>query len=288
MKDRKDNGFTLAELLIVVAIIGVLVAISIPIFTNKLEVSREATDLANVRSAYAKVMIAANNEDHHSMNEDGVIYNNGRWYINVNLHQEVVGWQTPDDIIIGGVSPKDTKQWQGEPTPGGICTISYSKTYGAGFAWEYNFAPILTDVTYNGSSILSLFKEAKYPMIESSGGSGKDLTQDIKHMLGMHDTDSFAYKILPRKNESDTYELYVSTERNLNANTGKKNEKSYANITVTGYVYKINPDGSSKLIKKGTTQKIQTYTNTQGQEKMDVYGDQYTNTADSSIAYKWN
>ena len=53
---NENDGFTLAELLIVVAIIGVLVAISIPIFSSQLEKSREATDLANVRSAYAKIM----------------------------------------------------------------------------------------------------------------------------------------------------------------------------------------------------------------------------------------
>ncbi len=50
---RKTNGFTLAELLIVVAIIAVLVAISIPIFTSQLEKARQATDKANARSAYA-------------------------------------------------------------------------------------------------------------------------------------------------------------------------------------------------------------------------------------------
>lgn len=53
---NKCNGFTLAELLIVVAIIGVLVAVSMPIFSQQLEKSREATDLANVRSAYAELM----------------------------------------------------------------------------------------------------------------------------------------------------------------------------------------------------------------------------------------
>lgn len=65
--DKK--GFTLAELLIVVAIIGVLVAISIPIFTSQLEKSREATDAANLRSAYAEVMAAGLGEDtaHYSM-----------------------------------------------------------------------------------------------------------------------------------------------------------------------------------------------------------------------------
>ncbi|MBQ9327990.1 MAG: type II secretion system protein [Solobacterium sp.] len=54
MKKNNKKGFTLAELLIVVAIIGVLVAISIPIFTSQLEKSREAVDLANIRAAYAE------------------------------------------------------------------------------------------------------------------------------------------------------------------------------------------------------------------------------------------
>ncbi len=53
MKKNNKKGFTLAELLIVVAIITVLVAIAIPVFTNQLERSKEATDLANIRSAYA-------------------------------------------------------------------------------------------------------------------------------------------------------------------------------------------------------------------------------------------
>ena len=54
------KGFTLAELLIVVAIIAVLVAVAIPIFGSQLEKSREAADLANVRAAYAEVLTEAN------------------------------------------------------------------------------------------------------------------------------------------------------------------------------------------------------------------------------------
>lgn len=55
-KKNNKKGFTLAELLIVVAIIAVLVAIAIPIFTKQLEKSRESTDISNVRSAAAEVV----------------------------------------------------------------------------------------------------------------------------------------------------------------------------------------------------------------------------------------
>ena len=46
-----------------VAIIGVLVAISIPIFTSQLEKAKEATDAANIRAAYAEVSTEALTND---------------------------------------------------------------------------------------------------------------------------------------------------------------------------------------------------------------------------------
>ncbi len=56
MKKNNNKGFTLAELLIVVAIIAVLTAIAIPVFTSQLERSREATDKSNIRAAYAEAV----------------------------------------------------------------------------------------------------------------------------------------------------------------------------------------------------------------------------------------
>ena len=57
MKKNNKKGFTLAELLIVVAIIAVLTAIAIPVFTSQLEKSREATDASNIRAAYAEIAV---------------------------------------------------------------------------------------------------------------------------------------------------------------------------------------------------------------------------------------
>lgn len=53
MNHKKQRGFTLAELLIVTAIIAVLVAVSIPIFTKNLQRAKESVDMANMRGAKA-------------------------------------------------------------------------------------------------------------------------------------------------------------------------------------------------------------------------------------------
>lgn len=55
-KLKKQGGFTLVEMLIVVAIIAILVAVAIPIITVSLQKTQHATDLANERSAKMEIM----------------------------------------------------------------------------------------------------------------------------------------------------------------------------------------------------------------------------------------
>lgn len=54
---KNEKGFTLMEMLIVVAIIAVLVAIAIPTFTSSLNKAKAATDAANIRAGYASTMM---------------------------------------------------------------------------------------------------------------------------------------------------------------------------------------------------------------------------------------
>lgn len=59
MKVKNKQGFTLAELLIVMAIIVVLAAVAIPTFGRQLETSRETGDMENIRNAYTDALSLA-------------------------------------------------------------------------------------------------------------------------------------------------------------------------------------------------------------------------------------
>ena len=141
---NKRNGFTLAELLIVVAIIGVLVAVSIPVFSQQLEKSREATDLANVRAKYAEVMAEAMGAK--------TAYPISK---SVDLKQRQNDWQAYDPVTIGGIthykSQGNTEHWIGVPGPGGTCTISYTPSdKGIVFEWAGgSAADTVTRVNFN-------------------------------------------------------------------------------------------------------------------------------------------
>lgn len=115
------------EMLIVIALIAVLIAIAIPVFASQLEKSREATDLANVRAAYAQVSTEAQ-------------LGNFEATVTVDLKQKQADWQSVDPVNIGGIvhykNQGDTDNWKGVASPNGTCVVSYSADHGIIFTWN--------------------------------------------------------------------------------------------------------------------------------------------------------
>ena len=137
---RIRNGFTLMEMLIVIAIIAVLIAIAIPVFASQLEKSREAADLANVRSAYAQVSAE-------------VLLGDPEVTVTVDLKQKQADWQSLDPVNIGGIvhykKQGDTDNWKGVAAPNGTCVVSYNEDYGIILTWSGKAAPTTPEYPFN-------------------------------------------------------------------------------------------------------------------------------------------
>ena len=145
---RIRNGFTLMEMLIVIAIIAILIAMAIPTFASQLEKVRESADLANVRSAYAQVSAEA-------------LLGDPETTVTVELKQKQADWQSMDPVNIGGIvhykSQGDTDNWKGVASPNGTCVVSYNEDYGIILTWSGKAAPTTPKYPFN-TSVTDFFR----------------------------------------------------------------------------------------------------------------------------------
>jgi len=97
MRNNSKKGFSLSEMLIVIAIIAILIVILIPYYFNQIEKSKEATDLSNLRNAVTQVVQAATLENPNA--GTGVSYDRvtSCYSITVYSVQEKIKWQTNDN-----------------------------------------------------------------------------------------------------------------------------------------------------------------------------------------------
>lgn len=96
---EEKGGFTLAELLVVVAIILVLVAIAVPVFTANLQQAQQATQEANI-SNVKSVATAAYFEAESATKGSGSTAITGTWY--VDKDKNVVKKDTKPDGAVAG------------------------------------------------------------------------------------------------------------------------------------------------------------------------------------------
>mgnify|MGYP001629440847 CR=1 FL=1 len=262
MKQNK-NGFTLMEMLIVIAIIAVLIAVAIPVFASQLEKAREATDLANVRSAYAQVSTEA-------------LLGDSETTVTVNLKQKQADWQSLDPVNIGGIvhykDQGDTENWKGVAAPNGTCVVSYKENYGIILNWSgkadpsiskypfdttvTDFFPLLYDTEFwkNGSigtntnfefdsrcpdsqyvpSIITEIKKLNNSLLQQDDctwaylGDGRDRHEADRYLFWTSlDTDKVgAGNKIPVIIQTGDGKYYVSETK-----TGKRNGKDYVTIS---------------------------------------------------------
>ena len=113
---------------------AVLVAISIPIFTSQLEKSREATDAANIRAAYAAIQAAALMQDTEAelkkTETTDIKYSvtgaegSLQYKATVDMKQKQANWQSGAQDI-GGISLNET-----EANSTGVATVTYTQADG--------------------------------------------------------------------------------------------------------------------------------------------------------------
>lgn len=284
MGNKERNGFTLAELLVVVAIIGVLVGVSIPVFSGQLEKAREATDLANVRAAYAEVMSDAATETKTA----GSTYDEttNRYTKTVKLKQKKTGWTTANPTV-AGITPADKIHWQGEVLGDGDCTVYFEpKNQSVTLLWSGYSVKINYQWIQSGGrlSLSSRLSSQKWPaslipnMIDVKANSGQSLvigklTEDGSPALwkattaeggsyhfeiGFFLTDAdgniavdHGYEVL-KADEAHSYAISTNAS-DLSQEAGADNKKVYDNVVLPDdgscklaiQIYKVNGDRSS-------------------------------------------
>lgn len=239
-KKSKESvqGFTLVELIIIVAILGVLVAILAPAYTKYIEKSREATDLANAKSAYNELMmnVAEKEEDPEP--------------ISFKLKQKHPGWQSPLPIIVGSASfdGTNTDNWVGTPGRNGTCVVSYEKNKGVIFTWSGG-GDVAVRPTYNGKldTTLNTLKEGYKRIGDANMNNNKAFFSNQtfyingeRYTTRVYYADSAAFK--------DALIGYTPKPASYDQSPFRKVENDYDHFTHQGFAYyTYGKDGSINM-----------------------------------------
>ncbi len=141
-KHNNNKGFTLVELIIVVAIIAVLAAVLAPQYIRYVERSRESNDI-QIASAVMDAAVTVINDPQSNVQSGSTVHI--RWH-SVDDNSQVVGWRSTGTIEI--VSGLVTYDYNGKGAPSAIVRQTMSEIMGwydptastTGLAWTGELA----------------------------------------------------------------------------------------------------------------------------------------------------
>ena len=173
MKARRKKGFTMAELLIVVAIVGVLVAISIPIFNKHIEKTRETYDIATMRQAASAAidLYYAGINDQASANAVGLNWDGGGNESGTNAYG-AYDPKTGRFYKSRGDLPESSRKYgKGTKTDGGMTFVRGNANGAYNPTLDYTNAVVMVSIYYMASRphVDVYWKDNNYP-----GQLGKD------------------------------------------------------------------------------------------------------------------
>ena len=135
MKNKRSNGFTLIELIIVMVILGIMAAVAVPRYLDSIANAEESAENAVINSIRAGLKQHANNE----------LYSSGRatWPTNPfdALNEKPSGYSSTDNGLDGGgAGPLDgVADSDGEWTfDYGSSRITHQRADNSRYYWAYN------------------------------------------------------------------------------------------------------------------------------------------------------
>lgn len=268
-KYKSNKGFTLLEMLIVVAIIAILVSIGVPAFSSHLERSREATDIANMRSARSAIQTAYMTGDL----EPGIDH---IYYYNGSLSET-----RPADLSYGRGTRTDGKSYFYGNTRCPGCNYEASQTYNNSYLIAYisidgqqHVHWASADLNFAPASLELPGEWKKWGRTDSRGVGGNPQREKVLQEMGLSENHEYAIEYTQNSPVVDVYIYngnFPSATRNRAELEGFLGGE-YKDFNVTHYQYNestkettlvgleelragIRPNGSSYFIQLKAAEK---------------------------------